>query len=124
MGYRIEKTDFEEALRHAAEYDLALIYEIGGIRLCDTRSLPGTDWTECQEARFFAEDRELHLYEQDGEMTALEIYDDGDDNTIVKRYKLDQRFRQVGKILRVKEYIKYDEDGQAFIALTRLCGIE
>ena len=83
-----------------------------------------TDWEECLEARFFSERAELHLFERDGDMQAVEIADDGSDkDTFIKKYQLDSKFAAMGRNIYVKEYLDYDEDGQINVSLTRLYGI-
>lgn len=124
MGYKTQKMTFEEAQVRAADYEYALVYEMGDILLARTDSLPQIHWDECMEARFFSEDRELHLYERDGQMEAVEVSDADEKEYVEKRYVLGASFKGVGRFLRVREYIQYDEDGQACVALTRLCGIE
>ena len=124
MGYSVQKVAYEEAQRRAAEYEYALVYEISELLLGRTDSLPQIHWEECMEARFFSENRELHLYERNGQMEAVEISDADEEESVVKRYALCAKFRSAGRFLKVKEYIRYDEDGQACVALTRLCGIE
>ena len=45
-------------------------------------------------------------------------------DSMQKRYYLASKFRDLGQYVLVKEYLKYDEDGQVQVAQTRLMGIE
>lgn len=124
MGYRVEDIDLQEAYGRAADYQYALLYMISErIILCNAGSLPEINWKECQEARFFSEDRELHIFEGEEGMQAVEVFDTDGEDIVVKEYELDNRFRTAGKTVLVKEYLDYDSDGQVFVALTRLKGI-
>ena len=56
---------------------------------------------------------------------AVEVVDDGAEDAVCdKKFQLDKRFSSEGKLLCVREYLAYDEDGQVFVELTRLKGIE
>ncbi len=124
MGYRVEDIDLQEAYGRAVDYQYVLLYMISErIILCNVGSLPEINWKECQEARFFSEDRELHIFEGEEGMQAMEVFDTDGEDIVVKEYELDDRFRTAGKTVIVKEYLDYDSDGQAFVALTRLKGI-
>ncbi len=126
MSYRIQKIEWDKALVQAQDYEYALVYMISEVLLCKTADLPDVDWEECTEARFFDREKELHIYEEDGQMQAVEVIDtkEEQDNCLVRRYQIANRFREAGKLLRVHEYLDYDEDGQAAVSLTRLAGIE
>ena len=64
------------------------------------------------------------FFRRDGQMQAVEVRDKDEKDEIVKTYDLANKFQAAGKIIKVKQYIDYDKDGQANIALTRLTGIE
>lgn len=121
MSYSVRKWEIQEAYNQITQYEYALIYMISEIRLVCTKDAETLNWTECIEARFFSDDKELHIFEQDGEKVAVEVYDTGEpQDEIIKEYPLAHKFHYMGKKLYVKEYIEYDEDGQAYVALTRL----
>ena len=124
MSYSIKKISLDQAYQKIEHYDYALVYMFSSVILCKTENLDDTDWEECLEARFFSERAELHLFERDGDMQAVEIADDGSDkDTFIKKYQLDSKFAAMGRNIYVKEYLDYDEDGQINVSLTRLCGI-
>lgn len=124
MSYIVEKIEFSKACAKIPEYEYALLYMISEIVLTKTDSLAEINWAECTEARFFSEDKELHFFEVDGEMQAVEVSDGDGQDEVVKEYELAGKFQAIGKTVLVKEYIDYDEDGQANVVLTRLQGIK
>lgn len=123
MSYTAERIEVDTALAHISEYRYALVYQISGILFCGTGELHGFDLGECLEARFFDADKELHIYEEDGNWCAVKISGTEDDDCLIKRYELQERYFGAAKYLRVCEHLTYDEDGQASVVLTRLTGI-
>lgn len=123
MSYTAKRIDVDEALRHISEYQYALVYQISEIRFESTEKISHIDLDECLEARFFDADKELHIYEEDGNWCAVKVCGTEDDDCLIKRYELQERYFAVGKYLRVCEHLTYDEHGQAEVALTRLTGI-
>lgn len=57
MGMHAEKVSLNEAHQKVEEYTYALLFMISERILCRTKDLPAIDWEECQEARFFSEDK-------------------------------------------------------------------
>ena len=123
MGYLATPVTLQEAWASVYDYTYALLYKISEIRLCKTAELTETDLDECMEARFFSDSMELHLFEYQDEMRAVRVSDTDEKDIVIKEYELDSRFRTVGNVLLVQEYIEYDTDGQAFAGLTRLKGV-
>lgn len=124
MAYKVMKVEIEKAYEMIKDYSYSLVYMISDIYLCKTEQLPAIDWEECLEARFFSKEGELHIYEEDGEYKAVQVVEEGQEHSIVKKYKLGNKFKNVGTHLYVQQYLNYDTDGQAVIALTRLKDIE
>lgn len=124
MNYQVQTVETDKIWEHASEYTYALVYMISELILCGTQELPNLDWTECMEARFFDEDKELHIYEEDGKLQAVKVTEGDGKDVIVRKYQLANQFLKAGKLLCVREYYAYDEDGQAYVSLTRLAGIE
>ncbi|MCM1540822.1 MAG: hypothetical protein NC121_06115 [Blautia sp.] len=123
MSYTAERMDAGKALEHIGEYPYALVYGMSGITFCRTADLKEPDWDECLEARFFGEDKEMHLYGEEGEWRAVRVTGTMDEDCLVRKYALQDRYFGPGKYLCVCEHLEYDEDGQASVALTRLMGI-
>lgn len=124
MGYQIEQIELQDADQKKSEFSYALIYMISSRILCKTEELPEIDWNECLEARFFSEDKELHIFEREEEMQAVIIRDTDDADCMTKAYELENRYAYLGKTLLVQEYFLYDKDGQMYVGLTRLKGIQ
>ena len=124
MGVTKKIIDMQDAYQEVYKYDYALIYMISELVLCKVTASMNINWDECMEARFFSPDKELHIFQEEGLLNAVEIKEDGECDKIIKKYDLANKFLSIGKRLVVYEYIDYDEDGQTFVSLTRLAGIE
>ena len=124
MGYITEKIEMPAVFCFIHDFDYALLYWISSVEMVKAGELGAIDWEECQEARFFSEDKELHVFDANGEKRAVLVKDDGDDDRNVRKYEIASRFSRYGRILKVVEYLSYDKDGQMKIALTRLSGVE
>lgn len=124
MAYQIKEVELSEAYGKGKEYEYALVYLLSEVILCKAEKLKSIPIEECTEARFFSDNCELHIFGTEEGMRAVEVSDDGAEDVVVKRYDLAPKFSSVGSRLVVQEYLEYDEDGQAVIALTRLKGVE
>lgn len=123
MSYTAERIDVKKAMEETAEYQYALVYGMSGIFFGRTADCGEIDWTECLEARFFDETKELHFYEEDGRQYAVKVQGTMDEDSLMKKYELQDCHFGPGKYLCVCEHLTYDEDGQASVALTRLTGV-
>ena len=124
MAYQIEHITIKEAENSIRMYTYALLYKLSEIILCKTEELQENSLQEYTEARFFSKEKELHIFETEDGKRAVVVSDENEEDCILKKYEIAQKFSKVGKTLVVQEYLEYDEDGQAFIALTRLKDIE
>ncbi len=108
----------EEAHRELEKgFDYALIYKLSSVSLLSRYEITETD-EEVTEARFFDEKRELRFFDYNGEKRWALIEDEGNEITEEK----EERFK--GNTLKIKEYISFDEDGQAFTEAVRLWGVK
>lgn len=124
MGYTVSNIGFETMKEQILQYEYALLYMISEIHLCKTEELKDIDWEQCQEARFFSENKEMHCFiDEEGKFKAVSVIDTNKDDIYVKSYRLAKSFQKYGKILQIKEHLAYDEDGQMYVALTCLKGI-
>ena len=110
-------------MENIVAYQYALVYQMSEILFCKIEKLSEIDLRECLEARFFDVDKEIHIYEEDGNWCAVKICGTEDDDCLIKRYELQERYFGAGKYLCVCEHLTYDVDGQATVALTRLTGV-
>ena len=123
MAYQITKLNINDAYAKVSEFDYALIYLMSEVVFGRTSDLKSFEWDECLEARFFSDDKEMHIWAED-EMNAILVEDvDHEDQREIK-YVLASLFQNVGKNIVVKQYLENDEDGQSNVVLTRLCGVE
>lgn len=120
MAYKCVEVTTDELDKKVKDYEYALLHMISEQKFCCIEELPETDWGECIEARFFSEQGELHVFDADGERKAVAVEDDGDGLVYEKMYRLDGKYRKLGKYIAVQEYLNYDEDGQLVVELTRL----
>ena len=126
MSYKIDIVTMEDAKDIYKSYPYALIYMMSELIFTKTEELETILWDECLEARFFGRSGELHLFRLDGEVRCRRIEDEdggaaGD--ILTDMYKLDGRFQKLGNGVVVKRYLKYDDDGQAYVCLTRLADV-
>ena len=130
MGYKVEPINAEEAKKEIVSFDYALIYMISEVILKRIDELEVMNWEECEEARFFSKNKEIHFFREDDTLQAVKVSDDANEDKedkkdfMQKRYYLASKFRDLGQYVLVKEYLKYDEDGQVQVAQTRLMGIK
>lgn len=76
---------------------------------------------ELIEARFFDTDKEIHIFQENGEWNYACIFEDGKTEFFDDSKGL---ISGRGKKIVVRKYIKYDEDGQAYISDMRLVSWE
>ena len=124
--YCVEDVEITKAYQSIKMYEYALVYMLSEVILCKTEDLPELNLEQCLEARFFSEDKELHIFETEEGKKAVEVSDVDKEDIIIKKYEIAPKFCETGKkeVLIVQQYLDYDEDGQAVVALTRLKGIE
>lgn len=124
MAYQLEEITLEKAYAQAEEYEYALLYRISDRILCKAQDLPENVWEECIEARIFSDSKELHIFEGEDRMKAVVLTELDKEDVIIKDYTLENAFRHIGEFVRVCQYLGYDEDGQAYVSMTRLKGIQ
>ena len=124
-GYNVEYITVENI--DISRYDYALIYGYSCKRMCrvsDIKDMGELDWDECVDTRLFSETEEVHVFRCDGDLRAVRITESDklDDSQYIDRcYEL--KGNTLGKHVIVRQYLKYDEDGQAYVALSRLMEI-
>ncbi len=101
-----------------------LVRQLSSVAMGEVINMP-IDWDEVTEVRFFDEEKEIRIFERDGDLCSAVIADsasdvenvDFRDRTISLEHK-----GAFGREITVREYFDYDEDGQIFVAATRLKG--
>lgn len=130
MKYSITKLSIDEAIREINSCSYIILYRYDGIELKQAATVtePEIKDTDCFEIRAFSGTKEIHLFEgESAETVAIRIMDDEDGDltadVMEKKYKLSRKYAPYTKVC-IKEYLEYDEDGQMYVAVTRLSGIE
>ena len=65
------RLEYEAAKEQIDLFTYGLLYLTDGIRLEKNPAVSKIDWNKCYEARFFSEDKELHIFERNGENQAI-----------------------------------------------------
>jgi hypothetical protein len=124
----------ETAKRDGMALRWALVRQLSSFQMGETEALSSSiDWDEVTEVRFFDESKEIRLFERNGELSAAVITDSEEDKKNEKN-KENVTFRDVqkelghkgqfGSAVTIREYFAYDEDGQLYLASSRLKGWE
>ena len=124
----IDKTiSIEEVKQTISDYEYGLVYENSAMLFGQTEELREVDWEQLQEAFFFDNNAQLHIFRDEDELKAIIIEDEEGDEYQLRTYLLnrtDARTSAVGKELVVKEYLEQDEDGQVYIKCTRMIDVK
>lgn len=124
MGYSMTKLTEDVIKNTAKEYEYALLYKISEKILDRTDNLDVDDLDEVIEGRFFSEEGELHVFREENVLRGVLIRDSDQKDTLIEKYDIEKQFRSFGRKVLVKKYLNYDEDdGQAYVEVSRLAGI-
>ena len=77
---------------------------------------------ELVEARFFDAHTEVRLFRRDGALQGAALTQEEGDNILEKAYRIENP--AYGARLKMASTLMADEDGQTYIAATRICGWE
>ena len=121
-NYVTEEISLSQVKEKWRDYSYALVYELSRKQFGKTENLTDICWEECVDARFFSDTGEIHCYQTDRGFKAVCVTDGDATDVLVRTYRLKQL--EGKKNLLVKHYLAFDEDGQAYIALTRLAGVK
>lgn len=121
----LKKVTFEEAKNRIQDYDYALIYEISEMLFDKVEKISEIYWDEVQEAYFFNEKSQMHIYLSDEVLEAIVYNETNEDVTFVdRRYELAGKFSNIGREVKERNYLEFDDDGQAFVAYSRLVSVK
>ena len=112
--------DIESIKGMMNDYRYALIYKFDGIILEETKNANDPDFSDCLEARFFDEDKELRVWRENGAFKSSAVSFDGD--YIDVSYELDKRFVNMGNTVKIRQYLEHDDDGQTYIKSSSVAG--
>ena len=97
-GYRKQSIPIEEAKQQIDQYRFGLVYQLEKILLGEVEKIKSEIiWEECLEARFFSKEKELHIFDYNGEYRAVCIEDqEGSNGSILegKLIKLSNQFHK------------------------------
>lgn len=105
-------------------YAYGLFYFLSEVKLIDLRDGNVPALEQLMEARLFSGEKELHIFQNENGWMAVSVEETGESEYLDGFHPLSKKFQTVGKQLGVRKYISYDDDGQAYVALTRLCGVK
>ena len=115
------RIDIDVAKNEYKKYSFALLYLFSEVILSEVEELKDIEWSECIEAKFFNEDEELRLWRESGELVAVRYSGQGDHIDV--DYPLDSRFSDKWNEIHIRQYLDYDDDGQAYITGTRIISL-
>lgn len=107
------------------EYSFGLLFSLDGVFFNEVEEVKKKlNEKNFIEARFFNKKKELFVFYDGENYKAVKTDRDKWDKDIIEReYILDKKFKEYTKV-KVKEFIAYDEDGQAYVKASCLDGVE
>ena len=102
----------EQALQQAEKLQFVMVTELS--RVVIGKMPMDINWDELIEARFFDHDTEIRIFRENGELRARSVILEDDMPYIEKQYKKLQG--NLGSEISVREYLTFDEDGQAGVS--------
>lgn len=109
----LECLNLEYLKQHNFSYGLVYLYDKVQLNKIEELDL---DQENLIEAKFFNDHSQLHIYKRD-ELEAVLVTDEDDEDFFTETQILMND--KYGKEMRIKNYLNYDKDGQAFIAYSR-----
>lgn len=107
-------------IEHQVKY--ALAYLLNEVKLLPIEEFENVEKDLIIEARFFSENKEVHVFKNQGKLEAV-LIEDGDREDCIKEKQI--LMEVFGKGLIIKNYIEYDsEDNQAYISYSRPCDVD
>ena len=123
MSCRCTQVDLQTAKERCRGYEYALLYMISELIFSRTENLGDINWDECQEARFFSDKAELHMFSDGEQMRAVLCEETDQENQGDREFVLKGKHMPGKNVLVVREYYDFDEDGQMYVAKTRLAAV-
>ena len=124
---KVDRIEMDFVENQWKSYQYALLYMISELIFRKTREIERIDWEECQEAYFFDETGQIHVFpKEEGTLGAVRFTEPSKANIVEHRYPLANRFAEgkTPQLLKTREYLEQDTDGQVVVAYTRLVSIE
>lgn len=110
----------------ASEYEYALIYKMSSLYFGKASGIDSPDIDEVIEARLFDANKETHFYRTEKGMAETRIVEGSEGQDY---FAIDQKspvMDHIGKGAKLlsRRYYAFDDDGQGYVKVTRLVGIE
>jgi hypothetical protein len=102
----------EQALQQAQKLQFVMVTELS--RVVIGKMPMDINWDELLEARFFDHDTEIRIFREDGALKARKVSSERTPHTSKKHYTGLQG--NLGSEVSVREYLTFDEDGQAGVS--------
>ena len=113
-----ETIDIQAALEAGQKLPFAWVRSLSQVAL--GRTLLAVELEELLEARFFSRDREIRIFPGEDGLRAVALTGEPEDHEMEEEYLIENP--QFGRSITVTRVLDWDEDGQAYIAATRLSG--
>jgi hypothetical protein len=119
--YSIKENLNKEALIEMGLTD-CIIYNYDSV-ISDEIKEVDIDYENIIEARFFNEKMEIRVFNDEGVLSGTIFVDENPDyiESEFILYSRDKNSKRYAEKLKVRKYIGYDEDGQAYISYVRPC---
>ena len=111
--------EVEAAKTDAEKFEFVYIRELSRLELGRRADLKPVNWNEVIEVRFFDDKGELRFFDNGDGLKAAEIIIDPDDDCKDTDYELEHD-GEFGGGITVRECFDYDDDGQLYVAASRL----
>ena len=117
---KTEKLELRAGLEVGGQLPYAYIRTLSAVTLGENPGVP--ELAELLEARFFDGEQEIRVFSRNGNWECVRLAAEPGDELLEKSYKIgNSRF---GEKLTVVDQLEADEDGQTYVAATRLAGWE
>ena len=113
-----ETIDIQAALEAGQKLPFAWVRSLSQVAL--GRTPLAVELEELLEARFFSRDREIRIFPGEDGLRAVALTGEPEDHVMEEEYLIENP--QFGRSITVTRVLDWDEDGQAYIAATRLSG--
>ena len=123
MNDVVKKLTIDEVKSQISNMKYALVYEISRVVFDKIDKIATINWDVCLEGYFFDDNMQIHVYDTEDGLKAVSFTEPEDAEFIDKEYDLSGKYQSVGKVIKKREYFDYDEDGQVYVAYTRLVDV-
>ena len=122
----MKKIDLAEAKSQISQMKYGLIYEISDVIFDRMDKIAEINWAELIEGYFFddtAHTAQIHIYDTEEGLQAVCFTEPENARYVDKEYELIGKYQQIGKKVKKREYLEFDEDGQVYVSYTRLIDV-